>query len=180
MEHLIHGEVNRALDLGCGDGHMIAVLRECWPDAAAIGLDLSPALVSAAQQRFGGRREVRVEAHDLMQPLPRTLGKFDVVVSALAIHHLPDERKRGLFSEVFELLQPNGVFYDLDVVAAPTAELHTLSQTAFGFDEQQQDLSDQPARLEDQLSWLREAGFGNVDCFWKWLELSLVGGTKPH
>jgi tRNA (cmo5U34)-methyltransferase len=180
VEHLIHGEVGRILDLGSGDGHMIAVLRERWPDAAAIGLDLSPALVDAAQQRFVGAKEVRVEAHDLMQPLPRTLGQFDVVVSALAIHHLPDERKRGLFSEVFELLRPDGVFYDLDVVTAPTAEIHALSQAAFGFDGRQQDPSDQPARLEDQLSWLREAGFGNVDCFWKWLELSLVGGTKPR
>ncbi len=180
VEHLIRGKVGRILDLGSGDGHMIAVLRERWPDAAAVGLDLSPALVDAARQRFGDADEVRFEAHDLMQPLPRALGQFDVVVSALAIHHLPDERKRGLFSEVFELLRPNGAFYDLDVVAAPTAELHALSQTAFGFDGRQQDPSDQPARLEDQLSWLGEAGFGDVDCFWKWLELSLVGGMKPR
>jgi SAM-dependent methyltransferase len=144
-----------------------------------IGLDLSPALVDAARQRFDGAGEVRVEVHDLMQPLPSALGQFDVVVSALAVHHLPDERKRGLFAEVFELLLPNGVFYDLDVVAAPTAELHALSQAAFGFDGRKQDPSDQPARLEDQLSWLHEAGFDDVDCFWKWLELSLVGGTKP-
>jgi len=179
VEHLIDGEVGRILDLGSGDGHMIAVLRERWPSAAAVGLDLSPALVEAAQQRFDGAKEVSIEGHDLMQPLPSALGQFDVVVSALAIHHLPDERKRELLSEAFELLRPNGVFYDLDVVAAPTAELHARSQAAFGFDSQQQDPSDQPARLEDQLSWLREAGFGNVDCFWKWFELSLVGGTKP-
>lgn len=179
VEHLIHGEVGRILDLGCGDGHMIAVLHARWPDAAAVGLDLSPALVDEARQRFGNAAEVRVEEHDLMQPLPRGLGQFDLVVSALAIHHLPDERKRELFSEAFELLRPDGAFYDLDVVVAPTKGLHALSQAAFGFDGRQQDPSDQPARLEDQLSWLREAGFGEVDCFWKWLELSLVGGAKP-
>ena len=100
-------------------------------------------------------------------------------VSALAIHHLPDERKRELFAEVFALLAPGGAFYDLDVVAAPTAELHAISQAAFGFDEHQQDPSDQPARLEDQLVWLREAGFSDADCHWKWLELGLVGGSKP-
>jgi tRNA (cmo5U34)-methyltransferase len=65
-------------------------------------------------------------------------------------------------------------------VTAPTVELHALSQTAFRFDERQQDPSDQPAHLEDQLGWLHEAGFDNVDCFWKWLELALVGGTKPE
>ncbi len=179
VEHLARGEVGRVLDLASGDGHMIAVLRERWPDAAAIGLDHSPALVDAARQRFSDAEAIRIEAHDLMQPLPATLGQFDLVVSALAIHPLPDQRKRALFSEVFELLRPGGAFYDLDVVAAPTAELHALSQAAFGFDTGQQDPSDQPARLEDQLSWLGAGGFENVDCFWKWLELSLVGGTKP-
>jgi tRNA (cmo5U34)-methyltransferase len=177
-EHLIGGEVGRFLDLGSGDGRVIALLRERWPDAAAIGLDLSPALTEEARQRFAGTDSVRVEEHDLMQPLPGDLGRFDLVVSALAIHHLPDKRKKELFAEVFSLLRPNGAFYDLDVVAAPTAELHELSQAAFGFDARQQDPSDQPARLEDQLGWLREAGFSDVDCHWKWLELSLVGGTK--
>jgi tRNA (cmo5U34)-methyltransferase len=178
VERLITGEASRVLDLGSGDGHMIALLRERWPDMAAIGLDLSPGLVDAARQRFGGADGIRIETHDLMQPLPSNLGKFDVVVSALAIHHLPDGRKRRLFAEVFELLLPNGVFYDLDVVTAPTAALHALSQSAFGFDSRQQDPSDQPARLEDQLRWLHEAGFGDVYCFWKWLELSLVGGRR--
>jgi tRNA (cmo5U34)-methyltransferase len=176
---LLPSRANRILDLGCGDGRMIAVLRERWPNTAAIGLDLSPGLVEAARERFGSAAEVRIEMHDLMQPLPDDLGPLDVVVSALALHHLPDKRKRELFAEVFDRLQPNGVFYDLDVVASPTAELHALSQAAFGFDGRQQDPSDQPARLKDKLSWLHEAGFSHVDCFWKWLELSLVGGTKP-
>jgi tRNA (cmo5U34)-methyltransferase len=180
VEHLLQGEVDRVLDLGSGDGHMIGLLRGARPNATAIGLDLSPVLVEAARQRFRDEDGVRVEQHDLMRPLPDDLGRFDTVVSALAVHHLPDERKRELFAEVFELLAPGGAFYDLDVVAAPTPELHALSQAAFGFDGRQQDPSDQPARLEDQLSWLREAGFGDVDCFWKWLELSLVGGTKPR
>lgn len=178
MESLLPNRADRILDLGCGDGRMIAVLRERWPNAAAIGLDLSPGLVETAKQRFDSVAEVRIEMRDLMQPLPEDLGKLDLVVSALAIHHLPDQRKRKLFAEVFDRLQPNGSFYNLDVVASPTAKLHAISQAAFGFDERQQDPSDQPARLEDQLSWLHEAGFDHVDCFWKWLELSLVGGTK--
>lgn len=178
VEHLIEGEVGRVLDLGSGDGHMIAVLRERWPSASAVGLDLSPALLEAAQKRFRAIEEVRVEAHDLMQPLPRTLGRFDLVVSALAIHHLPDKRKGELFCETFELLTAGGSFYDLDVVAAPTARLHGLGQSALGLDPSHENPSDQPARLEDQLSWLRGAGFDDVDCYWKWLPLSLVGGRK--
>lgn len=177
--HLIRGEVSRILDLGTGDGHLIALLRHRWPAATAVGLDLSPALVEMGRQRFTEASGVRFDVHDLMWPLPHALGRFDVVVSSLAIHHLPDERKKELFAEIFELLNQGGVFYNLDVVAASTAELHALSQAAFGFDARVPDPSDQPARLEDQLSWLRAAGFTNVDCFWKWLELSLVGGMKP-
>jgi SAM-dependent methyltransferase len=178
VEQLVRGEVNRVLDLGTGDGRMIAVLRETRPQITAVGLDLSPQLLEAARQRFEHIEDVRIEEHDLMQPFAGDLGQFDLVISALAIHHLPDARKRELFAEVFELLQPGGSFYNLDVVAAPTAALHQLSQAAFGFDARHQDPSDQPARLEDQLGWLHEVGFVDVACFWKWLELSLVGGTK--
>ena len=180
VEHLIFGPVTRILDLGTGDGHLISLLRKRWPCATAVGLDLSPTLVDAARQRFGGEGAVRFEAQDLMEPLPRGLGQFDVVVSALAIHHLPDDRKQSLFSEVFELLSAGGEFYDLDCVASPTPELHALSQAALGFDTRGEDPSDQPARLEDQLAWLHDAGFEQVDCFWKWLELSLVGGRKAE
>jgi len=180
VDHLIREAPARVLDLGCGDGRMIAVLRERWPDVEAIGLDFSPGLVDAAKQRFAGTEAVSIEVHDLTQPLPGDLGRLTVAVSALAIHHLPDDRKRDLFAEVFGLLEPGGAFYNLDVVTAPTPELHALSQSAFGFDNRQQDPSDRPARLEDQLSWLQEAGFEHVDCHWKWLELSLAGGTKPR
>jgi hypothetical protein len=71
------------------------------------------------------------------------------------------------------------VFYDLDCVCSPTPELHDLSQRAFGLDARGGDPSDQPATLADQLAWLQEAGFEQVDCFWKWMELSLVGGRRP-
>ena len=182
VDHLISGDVRRILDLGTGDGHLIALLKARWPAASAVGLDLSPELVEAGRRRFGSTDagEIRLDVHDLMQGLPTSLGQFDVVVSSLAIHHLPDDRKKTLFGEIFELLTGGGFFYDLDVVASPTPELHALSQAAFGFDEKGGDPSDQPAHLVDQLTWLGNAGFEDVDCFWKWLELALVGGRKPR
>jgi trans-aconitate methyltransferase len=61
LDSLLPNRADRILDLGCGDGRMIAVLRERWPDASAVGLDLSPGLVEAARQRFGGAAEVRIE-----------------------------------------------------------------------------------------------------------------------
>jgi SAM-dependent methyltransferase len=178
-EHLVPDPLERVLDLGTGEGHLLAVIAAGHPDVGAVGLDISPAMVAAAAKRFEGETHVRFAVHDLMEPLPDELGRFDLVVSALAIHHLPDQRKRALCREVFDLLRPGGAFYNLDCVASPTAELHELSQRAFGFDIRLQDPSDQLAPLEDQLAWLAEAGFEQVDCRWKWLELALFGGVRP-
>jgi tRNA (cmo5U34)-methyltransferase len=179
VEQVLPDTVTTVLDLGTGDGALIAAVRERWPAAAAVGLDLSSPLLDRARSRFGGSAEVSFLSHDLMEPLPAAVGAFDVVLSSLAIHHLPDRRKRELFDEVFSLLEPGGVFGLLDVVASPTPELHERAQAALGFGDQDRHPSDQPARLEDQLAWLREAGFDHVDCFWKWLELAVVAGTKP-
>ncbi len=178
VEHLLPSQIGRILDLGTGNGHLIALLKPQLSASSAVGLDLSPAMVEAARERFAAAEGVEFDVHDLMEPLPDTLGQFDLVVSGLAIHHLPDHRKRGLFGEIFELLTDGGVFYDLDCVTSSTLEMHSLSQKALGLEVREQDPSDQPARLDQQLSWLREAGFGQVDCYWKWLELAMVGGSK--
>lgn len=179
LDYLIPREVRRILDLGTGGGHLIELLRTRFPTAQAVGLDLSQEMMAEAQERLGGIHEVRLEIHDLMEPLPAAVGEFDLVVSALAIHHLPDQRKQALFGEVFALLTEDGWFFDLDCVLSASPQLHALNQEAFGLDERGEDPSDQPAALTDQVTWLRESGFSEVDCFWKWMELSLVGGRKP-
>lgn len=178
VEHLLSRDTERVLDLGCGAGQMIAVIREELPGIAAVGLDVSPTMLQAARRHFHGHPESEVRLHDLMDPLPNDLGEFDVVVSGLVIHNLPDERKRSLCAEAFNLLRPGGFFYNLDVVAAPSVRMHA-SQATFSFDERQQDPSNQPAPLENQLAWLGEAGFEDVDCFWKWFELAVVEGRRP-
>jgi SAM-dependent methyltransferase len=179
VEHLLPEQLTRVLDLGTGDGHLLAAIGRRRPDAGGVGIDLSREMVDAARDRFAGVEQVSFAVHDLIEPLPEELGEFDLVVSALAIHHLPDARKRELYRETLGLLRPGGAFYNLDVVLAPTPELHDLSQRSFGFSDRDPDPSDQLAPLDDQLDWLKQVGFDHVDCHWKWLELALFGGTKP-
>jgi tRNA (cmo5U34)-methyltransferase len=179
VDHLIPRRLSRILDLGTGEGHLLAAIARHRPGVHAVGLDLSPAMVAAARDRFTAGDHVEFGVHDLMDGLPEELGNFDLVVSALAIHHLPEERKRSLYAEIHDTLRDGGAFYNLDCVAAPSEELHDLSQRAFGFEEREADPSDQLAPLEDQLDWLREAGFDSVDCHWKWLALALFGGVWP-
>jgi cyclopropane fatty-acyl-phospholipid synthase-like methyltransferase len=163
--------MKRVLDLGTGDGRLIALLRDRRPDAATIGVDFSQPMLDRAARRFADDPLVEFREHDLAEPIPLD-APFEAVVSALALHHLDDERKRTLFAEVHELLAPGGVFVNLDLVAAVTPEEHERFRQAIG--RPQDDPADRLADLCEQLDWLRHAGFETVDCHFKWLQLALV------
>lgn len=163
--------IYRFLDLGTGDGRLLALVGQRHPTARGIGIDASAPMLERAQRRFAGNPLIELHEHDLAEPLATQRGAFDAVVSALAIHHLPDWRKRSLFTEIREMLRPGGVFANLELVASPTPELHERFREAIG--RPHDDPSDQLAGLEEQLGWLREAGFARIDCRFKWMELAL-------
>lgn len=167
--------VERFLDLGTGDGHMLALIRSRHPDAAAIGLDSSEPMLVRARERFGDDPGIELRLHELDAPLAEE-GPFDAVVSGLAIHHLEDERKRALFGEVEPLLTPGGVFANLDLVSSVSPQLHARFRREIGRIED--DPSDRLADLSAQLDWLGERGFGEVECHFKWLELALMVAVK--
>lgn len=170
-------KVQRILDLGIGDGRLLALIRIERRDAECIALDFSATMLEAARERFRGEPKIQVVEHNLDFPLP-DLGRFDVIVSSFAIHHCTDERKRTLYSEIYAALSPGGVFCNLEHVAAPTAELHERFLRSLEITEADEDPSNKLVSVEAQVRWLREIGFQDVDCHWKWLELALIGGTK--
>jgi SAM-dependent methyltransferase len=134
-------------------------------------------MLEAAGKRFAGESSVSVIAHNLDEPLP-ALGKFDAVISSFAIHHLMHERKRALYAEIYALLNPGGVFCNLEHVASPTARLHQEFLERIGFTVETEDPSNKLLDVETQLGWLREIGFVDVDCGWKWRELALIAGRR--
>ena len=97
----------------------------------------------------------------------------------MAIHHLEDERKRSLIGEVFELLEPGGVFANFEHVASPTQRLHEAFFAAIEEPLECEDPSDRLVDAETQLGWLSDSGFDDVDCYWKWLEMALLIGVRP-
>jgi tRNA (cmo5U34)-methyltransferase len=171
---LLPERVERVLDLGCGDGRLLALVLEARPGAGGVGVDFSPPMLERARERFAGVPQVELRGHDLANPLP-DLGDFDLVVSSLAIHHLEDPRKRELYGEIFRVLAPGGRFSNLEHVSSPTLALH---RDYLELARVPEDPSNRLLDVETQLGWLRELGFADVDCFWKWRELALLSGVR--
>jgi ubiquinone/menaquinone biosynthesis C-methylase UbiE len=194
----------RVLDLGCGDGLLLATVLETFPNAAGVALDFSPPMLEQARQRLAAfsDRAQTAEA-DLQSPDWRRAapGPFDAVVSGFAIHHLTHDRKRALYAEIFDLLTPDGVFVNCEHVSSPSAEIEKLFDDAMADhlwqrrtercevvsrDQVLHEFLTRPDRaanicasVEDQCQWLRDIGYREVDCFWKYFELAIFGGSKP-
>jgi tRNA (cmo5U34)-methyltransferase len=171
----------RVLDLGTGFGRLMGLVKEALAGkgtvVAGVAIDFSPVMLQAARKRFPEDSSVTVVAHNLDNPLP-ALGKFDAVVSSFVIHHLVHERKRALYADVYAVLNPGGVFCNLEHVASPTQRLHEEFMRCLGKTVETEDPSNKLLDMETQLRWLREIGFADVDCHWKWRELALMVGRK--
>lgn len=177
LEH-VPQDARRILDLGTGDGRLLALCKRERSGIVGVGLDFSEQMLEAARERFADDERVELIRHDLSEPLP-ALGRFDAVVSSFAIHHLEHDRKRSLYREVFDLLEPGGVFANFEHVASATPRLHVAFFEAIGEPIECADPSDRLLDVHTQLEWLWALGFDDVDCYWKWLEMALLIGVKP-
>ena len=137
----------RILDLGIGTGETALRLLQRHPDAVVVGVDESPAMLDAAAQRLGPRL-AGTHVALLQAPLPE--GRFDLVASALAVHHLDGDEKADLFRRLRQVVAPGGRFVLGDVVVPEDRDDAVVDLTE-GYDK--------PSTLADQLRWLREAGF---------------------
>lgn len=151
--------VSSVLDLGMGTGETLAAVLECHPDATAVGIDKNEAMLGAARRRL---EDIPLElvVAELTDPLP--VGPFDLVVSALAVHHLEGADKADLFARIPPVLRPGGRFVlgDLVIPVDPTAAVTPVTPG-----------HDRPSTLAEHLGWLAEAGF---DAGAVWSEDDLV------
>ncbi len=179
------------LDLGAGTGILSGMIAEAFPKARLTLFDVTPEMLMIARARLKplGKR-VRFVTADFAAD--KETKSYDAVVSALAIHHLPDSGKRHLFSDVFKYLTPGGAFINADQVAGDTAgsdrhsremwmararELKvTERDLAAALERMKQDL---PASVGQQIFWMREAGFSDVACSYRNLIFAVLSGVKP-
>jgi len=186
------------LDLGAGTGAAARGILERYPRSVAILTDFSAQMMAEGErelQPFAGRFEyVELDMSTSSWPaaIPATL---DAVVTSMCIHHLPDHRKQGLFTEIFEHLAPGGWYLNYDPVTSadpvveatwervgdhedPEASDKRLHRT-----HQEQSRHENHVRymipLDQQLDYLRSAGFEGIDVYWKHLENVIYGGRRP-
>lgn len=178
------------LDLGAGTGLLAALVRAALPKARLHLVDVSEEMLAIARQRFAGDERVTITAMDFARTLPS--GQFDAVVSALAIHHLDHADKRRLFQRLTTLLRPGGVFVNAEQSLGPTPATQaadrarwTAAIRAAGASDDdiaaaaRRMAHDQCAPLADQMQWLEQAGFTDVDCVYKNGWFAVYGGLLP-
>ena len=156
----------RVLELGTGTGETARRVLAAHPGATLVGVDESAAMLAAAaatpELATADLRVARLE-----DPLPD--GPFDLVVSALAVHHLDGPGKADLFRRVAAVLRPGGRFVlgDLVVPDDPADVVTPIDE----------DGPDRPSRIGEQLAWLAAVGLA-ADVAWRERDLAVLVGER--
>lgn len=197
--------MHRVIDLGCGDGILGKAVRSEFPSIELYCVDFSETMLDAAKKNFAGSDSVHFIKADFSssqwKDFLNAADGFDLVVSGYSIHHLQNERKKEIYQEIYALLNPNGLFLNLEHVSSATREVEAIFDEYFidhlyvyqrkmnpdiardvvaeKYYHRPDKVENILAPLEVQCDWLRDIGYQDVDCFFKVFELALFGGRKP-
>jgi len=166
------------LDVGAGTGLLSAFLLEI-PDARLTLMDISENMLEMAKKRFADRPETRYVVSDYSTG--ELGGPYDIICSALSIHHLAAEDKRELFRRIYAVLRPGGIFVNADQADGETPYLRhqyldywndflrsgPLNTKESAEILRRRDTLDKNEKLSVQLGWLRDCGFADVDVVYK-------------
>ena len=179
------------VELGCGTGNLSVLLAEAFPEATIRFVDVSSDSLAVCRSRLGDADRLSFERQDFRE-LNYASGSIDLAISSIAVHHLTSTEKRQLFRQVFDWLSPGGAFCFADQFRGATDALYArhmhdwrkLSMTAGSSDDEwnmwmeHQREHDHHDLLADQLGWLAECGFTEVDCVWRYLLWAVVQARK--
>jgi tRNA (cmo5U34)-methyltransferase len=167
------------LDIGAGTGLLSAFVLEKFPDARLTLMDISENMLDMARKRFATRPETEYVVCDYSRS--ELAGPYDMVCSALSIHHLSPEDKRLLFKRIFTALKPGGMFVNADQADGENPYFQQryldywndflrngpMTEAQHAEILKRRDTLDRNEKLSLQLSWLKDAGYSDVDVVYK-------------
>lgn len=181
----------KVMDLGCGTGTVTKLLKERFPKATVTCLDLAENMIEMAKLKLNKFENINYLTGDFYHF--NFTEAYDVVISSLALHHLAtDYDKKEFYGKILEALNPEGIFFNADVVLGSNTYLQYLyhqkwkefMNQSISMKEIEEkwvpsaDGEDHPAKLIDQLNWLCDIGFKHVDVIWKYYGGAVYGGFK--
>jgi tRNA (cmo5U34)-methyltransferase len=179
------------LDLGCGTGTIARRIKEAFPQARISCLDLAENMIEMARLKLAEFADIRFQVGDFRDY--KFDDTYDVVVSSLALHHLvTDKKKIDFYRKIHESLSPNGVFFNADVILGSSEYLqqayiekwrdfmkkHVAEEEINNKWLPKYQKEDCPAKLINQIAWLSNLGFVEVDIIWKYYNYAVYGGRK--
>jgi tRNA (cmo5U34)-methyltransferase len=178
------------IDLGTGTGTIAYLIKQAFPSARITCMDIAPQMLEMSKKKLGGFSGITYEQADLVDY--QFNGKYDAVVSSLAMHHLePDKDKKDFFTRVFNALNAGGVFLNADIILADDENtqgrylkewgkfvLSNLSEEEMKANLARYYREDRPNKLNIELDWLRKGGFSSVDVHFKYYNFAVYGAIK--
>ncbi len=197
--HLGESRDVQMLDLGCGDGIFIKELLKDFSFSAVL-VDGSADMIELAKKKLADHKNLTFMAmkfEEIMETKPQ-LPPFDLVISSLAIHHLTRSEKKLLFKYIHSLLKSGSGFINMDVCLSPTTKIENWymdirkeksaeMQAELGVEGYFDDFAERHRdpehhkkldKVSDQLTDLKEAGFTDIDCYFKMGMFAAYGGKK--
>jgi tRNA (cmo5U34)-methyltransferase len=186
---LSHKKAKRLLDIGAGTGLFSRFIYQQRPDLDFTLADISAEMLNVAKERFSGLDNFDFIELDFSNTAIEK--KYDIIVSALAIHHLEDDEKERLFASVYQALNHGGLFINADQVEGRSPLFDGYYKTEWketvnssGLEQDAIDRAmeriklDKFAKLDTQLTMLDRAGFNDADCIYKHNNFVVFAGLK--
>lgn len=177
------------LDLGAGTGLLTSFLLEKYDDANVTLIDMASEMMDVARGRFKDKKNIKYIIRDYADYDFKDT--FDAVISAMSIHHLSHADKRRLFANIYNRLKPGGVFVNAEQVLGSTDAIESYYKKEWENSIRQTGLPekdiaawkerlklDREATVEQQIKWLKEAGFADADCVYKFYKFAVIFGIK--
>lgn len=183
-------EPQRILDLGSGTGILAGFWYRKFPSADYLLVDVAEEMLGVAKKRFDGCSNVSYGTMDYRNELPE--GEFDVVMSALSVHHLEDAEKKSLFRNIRGILRAGGIFVNYDQFCRESPVLEKMTENWWTGLIESSPLSDHDIALwkerkkldrectvAEETSFLRGAGFAWAECIYSSGKFSVIAAGNP-